>query len=130
LDSQTPETLKRTPLEKLHLDRGGKMVGFAGYSMPVNYPLGVLKEHLHTRTAAGLFDVSHMGQATLTGADVARALEALVPGDIVGLAPGQIRYYDNGVDTFIELNTGNVLAADAAICLSGLHTPNETWFFL
>ena len=87
-----PATLKSTPLEALHVSRGGKMVGFAGYRMPVNYVLGVLKEHLHTRTAAGLFDVSHMGQAELTGPDVVAALESLVPGDIAALAPGQIRY--------------------------------------
>ena len=68
------------------------MVGFAGYNMPVNYPLGVLREHLHTRNAAGLFDVSHMGQAELTGAHVALAMETLIPGDIVGLAAGHIRY--------------------------------------
>jgi aminomethyltransferase len=84
--------LKSTPLHALHVSLGAKMVPFAGYDMPVQYPLGVLKEHLHTRTAAGLFDVSHMGQATLTGKDVAAALEALVPGEIKGLAPGQIRY--------------------------------------
>jgi aminomethyltransferase len=92
LVDQSPETLKTTPLEALHLARGGKMVGFAGYRMPVNYPLGVLKEHLHTRTAAGLFDVSHMGQATLAGEDVVAAMESLVPGDLASLAPGQIRY--------------------------------------
>jgi aminomethyltransferase len=84
--------LKSTPLHALHVSLGAKMVPFAGYDMPVQYPLGVLKEHLHTRAAAGLFDVSHMGQGTLTGKDVAAALETLVPGDIAGLAPGQIRY--------------------------------------
>lgn len=86
------ENLKTTPLNDLHIALGAKMVPFAGYSMPVQYPLGVLKEHLHTRAAAGLFDVSHMGQATLAGKDVDAALETLVPGDIQGLAPGQIRY--------------------------------------
>jgi aminomethyltransferase len=84
--------LKTTPLDALHVSLGAKMVPFAGYSMPVQYPLGVLKEHLHTRTHAGLFDVSHMGQAELTGTDVDAALETLVPGDIKGLKPGQIRY--------------------------------------
>lgn len=71
------------------------MVPFAGYDMPVQYPLGVLSEHLHTRAKAGLFDVSHMGQAALTGPDhetTAKALEALVPGDMLGLVPGQQRY--------------------------------------
>lgn len=86
------ETLKTTPLESLHLSQGAKMVPFAGYNMPVNYPLGVLKEHLHTRTHAGLFDVSHMGQAELIGVDADAALETLVPGDLKGLKPGHIRY--------------------------------------
>jgi len=91
--SETPaENLKSTPLNDLHISLGAKMVPFAGYSMPVQYPLGVLKEHLHTRTEAGLFDVSHMGQGELTGADVDAALETLVPGDLKGLKPGQIRY--------------------------------------
>ena len=85
-------TLKTTPLNALHISLGGKMVPFAGYSMPVNYPLGVLKEHLHTRAQAGLFDVSHMGQAELVGDDVAGALESLIPGDLKGLAAGRIRY--------------------------------------
>ena len=87
-----PESLKTTPLHALHVSLGAKMVPFAGYAMPVNYPLGVLKEHLHTRAGAGLFDVSHMGQGELTGANVDVALEALVPGDLQGLKPGHIRY--------------------------------------
>jgi len=86
------ENLKNTPLDALHVSLGAKMVPFAGYSMPVQYPLGVLKEHLHTRAQAGLFDVSHMGQAEISGPDVDEALETLVPGDIRTLAPGQIRY--------------------------------------
>lgn len=90
MNIETP--LKSTPLHGLHVSLGAKMVPFAGYDMPVQYPLGVLKEHLHTRASAGLFDVSHMGQATLTGKDVAAALETLVPGDIAGLAAGHIRY--------------------------------------
>ncbi len=84
--------LKTTPLDGLHRSLGAKMVPFAGYSMPVSYPLGVLKEHLQTRTEAGLFDVSHMGQAELAGEDVTDALETLVPGDLKALEPGQIRY--------------------------------------
>lgn len=84
--------LKTTPLDALHQSLGGKMVPFAGYSMPVNYDMGVLKEHLHTRAAAGLFDVSHMGQAEIAGDDVAEALETLIPGDLKALAPGRIRY--------------------------------------
>src|SRR5690606_23185298 len=72
---------------------GGKMTPFAGYDMSLHYEgAGVMKEHLHTRAAAGLFDVSHMGQAVLTGADPAAALETLVPGDIRGLAAGEMRY--------------------------------------
>jgi aminomethyltransferase len=87
--------LARTPLYDLHVRRGARMVPFAGYHMPLNYPSGILKEHLHTRASAGLFDVSHMGQAVLSGPDhaaSAAALEALVPADIVNLTPGQQRY--------------------------------------
>lgn len=87
--------LLRTALYDLHVERGARMVPFAGYDMPVQYPLGVLKEHLHTRARCGLFDVSHMGQVRLRGPDinaVIAALEALVPGDIAALAPGRIRY--------------------------------------
>jgi len=84
--------LLSTPLNALHRELGARMVPFAGYDMPVQYPMGVLKEHLHTRAAAGLFDVSHMGQVRLRGDDPARALEALVPGDLLALAPGRIRY--------------------------------------
>ncbi|MDB5549945.1 MAG: glycine cleavage system protein [Tardiphaga sp.] len=89
--------LKMTPLHGLNLARGGKMVPFAGYEMAVQFAPGVLKEHLHTRSKAGLFDVSHMGQITLTPKsgrveDAARALERLVPQDIVALAPGRQRY--------------------------------------
>ena len=89
--------LKRTPLYDLHVSLGAKMVPFAGYDMPVQYPLGVLKEHLHTREKAGLFDVSHMGQAYLIADDldhatVAAALEALVPADMLNLKHGQQRY--------------------------------------
>lgn len=91
-DSAVNDTLLTTPLDALHIRLGAKMVPFAGYSMPVQYPLGVLKEHLHTRSAAGLFDVSHMGQADLIGADVAAAIEELVPGEVQALKPGRIRY--------------------------------------
>lgn len=85
-------TLKRTPLHGLHLSCGAKMTPFAGYDLPVQFPDGVMKEHLHTRAAAGLFDVSHMGQLYLHGAGAAAALEKLVPGNIQGLAPGRARY--------------------------------------
>ncbi|CAH8241306.1 Aminomethyltransferase (glycine cleavage system T protein) [Vibrio aestuarianus] len=86
------QTLLITPLHALHNEVGAKMVPFAGYDMPVQYPLGVKKEHLHTREAAGLFDVSHMGQLRLRGADSAKALEALVPVDIIDLPAGKQRY--------------------------------------
>lgn len=86
------ETLKSTPLNALHKELGARMVPFAGYEMPVQYPTGILTEHRHTRAAAGLFDVSHMGQVRITGADPAKALEALVPGDIVALDVGRMRY--------------------------------------
>jgi len=103
--SETPDTpaeapLARTPLDALHRELGARMVPFAGYEMPVQYPAGILKEHLHTREQAGLFDVSHMGQLRLHGADAAAALETLVPGDLLGLAPNRMRYTqflnDNG----------------------------------
>jgi aminomethyltransferase len=83
--------LKRTDLYDLHLELGAKMVPFAGYEMPVQYPMGVLKEHLHTRAEAGLFDVGHMGQV-LVPASAAGALEALVPVSVAGLQPGRQRY--------------------------------------
>ncbi len=85
-------SLLQTPLHALHLELGAKMVPFAGYDMPVQYPLGVMKEHLHTRDQAGLFDVSHMGQIILRGADAAAALETLVPVDILDLPVGLQRY--------------------------------------
>ena len=88
----TAAPLKRTPLYALHRELGAKMVPFAGYEMPVNYPPGILAEHLHTRSQAGLFDVSHMGQVRLAGADPVGALEALVPGDLQALASMRMRY--------------------------------------
>jgi len=84
--------LQRTCLYDLHSELGAKLVPFAGYEMPVQYPMGVMGEHQHTRTKAGLFDVSHMGQVILRGPDAAAALEALVPVDIQGLAEGRQRY--------------------------------------
>ncbi|NND67597.1 MAG: glycine cleavage system aminomethyltransferase GcvT, partial [Halioglobus sp.] len=79
-------TLERTPLDTLHRELGAKMVPFAGYEMPVQYPTGIIKEHLHTREAAGLFDVSHMGQAFLRGAGSTALLESLAPVDLEALA--------------------------------------------
>lgn len=83
--------LEKTPLHDLHLELGAKMVPFAGFSMPVHYD-GILAEHGHVRNAAGLFDVSHMGQVTLAGAGADKALERLVPGDVQGLGQGRLRY--------------------------------------
>lgn len=90
-DDPTPKPLRTVPLDAWHRSQGARMVEFAGYSMPVQYQ-GVLAEHLHCRSQAALFDVSHMGQATLSGATAAAALERLVPGDILGLKPGRQRY--------------------------------------
>lgn len=91
------QALKYTPLHAIHIELRARMVPFAGYEMPVQYPLGVLKEHLHTRASAGLFDVSHMGQIVMRAKsgdarDTARVLERLVPVDILDLAPGRLRY--------------------------------------
>ena len=84
--------LLKTPLHALHVELGARMVPFAGYSMPVQYPAGVIAEHKHCRSAAALFDVSHMGQLRLVGADAAAALETLVPVDVVDLGAGRQRY--------------------------------------
>ena len=112
--------LHRTPLHALHVARGGKMVPFAGYEMPVQYTAGVLREHQYTRSAAGLFDVSHMGQLTLRPKsgkveDAALALERLVPQDIAAVAPGRQRYAqftnnDGGIlDDLMVANFGDHL---------------------
>lgn len=86
------EELQNTPLHALHLELGARMVPFAGYAMPVQYPTGLMAEHHHTRSAAGLFDVSHMGQLRLVGPGAAAAFETLMPVDVIGLAPGKQRY--------------------------------------
>jgi aminomethyltransferase len=91
-DPNSSPSLQRTPLHALHVSLGGKMVPFAGYEMPVSYPTGIVAEHRHCREAAVLFDVSHMGQVRLLGADAAAALETLVPVDVVGLDVGKQRY--------------------------------------
>jgi aminomethyltransferase len=88
-DAQPP---KSVPLADLHRRHGAKMVPFAGYEMPVQYPAGIIEEHNHTRAKAGLFDVSHMGQAWLIGDNAAAVLERLIPGDVQALEPGQGRY--------------------------------------
>ncbi|WLG94754.1 glycine cleavage system aminomethyltransferase GcvT [Pseudomonas sp. FP198] len=117
------EQLLKTPLHALHLELGARMVPFAGYDMPVQYPLGVMKEHQHTRDQAGLFDVSHMGQIRLTGPDSAKALETLVPVDIIDLPVGMQRYAmftnENGgiLDDLMVANLGNdelILVVNAA----------------
>ena len=119
-DSPSHDAMKRVPLHDLHVALGAKIVPFAGYEMPVQFAAGVLKEHLHTRTSAGLFDVSHMGQIELRPKsgkveDAARALERLVPQDIVAVKPGRQRYAqftnDNGgiLDDLMVANFGDHL---------------------
>ncbi len=119
-ESAMAEAARRTGLYDLHIELGAKMVPFAGWDMPVQYPMGVLKEHLHCRAAAGLFDVGHMGQVILRPrsgdvADVARALERLVPVDVAGLAEGRQRYAvftnDSGgiLDDLMVANRGDHL---------------------
>ncbi|WP_438999884.1 glycine cleavage system aminomethyltransferase GcvT [Variovorax beijingensis] len=91
-DSSSAEQLLKTPLYDLHVELGARMVPFAGYSMPVQYPAGLMAEHRHTRNAAGLFDISHMGQLRLVGPDAAAAFETLMPVDVIDLAAGKQRY--------------------------------------
>jgi aminomethyltransferase len=113
--SSTEEQLQRTPLHALHLELGARMVPFAGYSMPVQYPAGLMAEHRHTRESAGLFDVSHMGQLRLAGPDAAAAFESLMPVDVIGLPQGKQRYglllSDEGtvIDDLMFVNRGNDL---------------------
>lgn len=92
MSDQPQAPLQKTPLHALHISLGARMVPFAGYDMPVQYPTGIVGEHVHTRSQAGLFDVSHMGQARLDGAGAAQALERLVPGDIQAVKPDRMRY--------------------------------------
>ena len=107
------EPLLTTPLNALHTELGARMVPFAGYSMPVQYPAGLMAEHHHTRTAAGLFDVSHMGQLRLVGPDAAAAFESLMPVDVIDLPVGKQRYglllTDEGtiIDDLMFFNQGN-----------------------
>ncbi len=108
-------TLLKTPLHGLHLSLGARMVPFAGYDMPVQYPAGLMAEHKHTRAAAGLFDVSHMGQIRLVGPDAARALETLIPMDVMGLGLNQQRYglllneHGGIIDDLMFVNRGDDL---------------------
>ena len=104
--------LLNTPLNSLHLELGARMVPFAGYSMPVQYPMGLMAEHIHTRSEAGLFDVSHMGQLRLVGTDAASAFESLMPVDVIDLPVGKQRYglllTDEGniIDDLMFVNRG------------------------
>ncbi len=104
-DASTSSTeLQRTPLHALHIELGARMVEFAGYDLPVSYPGGILAEHHHCRSAAVLFDVSHMGQVRLTGDDADRALETLVPVDVIGLGVDRQRYafFTNGAGGILD----------------------------
>ncbi|WP_110647639.1 glycine cleavage system aminomethyltransferase GcvT [Salinicola peritrichatus] len=132
--------LKQTPLSALHQELGGKMVPFAGYSMPVQFPLGVKKEHEHTRNACGLFDVSHMGQVRISGPSPAAAMETLVTADVVDLPEGGQRYAlftnnEGGIlDDLMIVNHGDSLYVvvnaackeqDVALMRTGLGAEHE-----
>ncbi len=114
-ESSNQPPLLETPLHALHRELGAKLVPFAGYQMPVQFPAGIIAEHRHTRARAGLFDVSHMGQIRLTGHDAASALERLVPIDVIGLGPQRQRYAvftapDGGIlDDLMVINLGDHL---------------------
>jgi aminomethyltransferase len=129
LTAPTEDQLLKTPLHALHVELGARMVPFAGYSMPVQYPAGLMAEHKQTRESAGLFDVSHMGQLRLVGSDAAAAFETLMPVDVIGLAEGKQRYgllltdegtiiddlmfFNRGQDLFVIVN-GACKAGDIA----------------
>ena len=119
------DTLLTTPLNALHIELGARMVPFAGYSMPVQYPAGLVAEHHHTRTAAGLFDVSHMGQLRLVGPDAAAALESLMPVDVMGLGLHKQRYglllNDEGgiIDDLMFVNRDVMNGGDIFVIVNG-----------
>ena len=119
--------LLNTPLNSLHLELGARMVPFAGYSMPVQYPMGLMAEHIHTRSEAGLFDVSHMGQLRLVGTDAASAFESLMPVDVIDLPVGKQRYglllTDEGniIDDLMFVNRG----ADIFVIVNGACKVND-----
>ena len=119
--------LLNTPLNSLHLELGARMVPFAGYSMPVQYPMGLMAEHIHTRSEAGLFDVSHMGQLRLVGTDAAAAFESLMPVDVIDLPVGKQRYglllTDEGniIDDLMFVNRG----ADIFVIVNGACKVND-----
>lgn len=123
MSTPAPESeLLTTPLHALHLELGARMVPFAGYSMPVQYPAGLMAEHLHCRASAALFDVSHMGQLRLTGNEAAAALETLLPIDVIGMADGQQRY------GFLTNEHGGILD-DLMLTRSGLGEQTE-WLMI
>ena len=115
MSASEEQHLLHTPLHALHLELGARMVPFAGYAMPVQYPAGLMAEHHQTRNSAGLFDVSHMGQLRLVGAGAAKAFESLMPVDVIGLPPGKQRYglllTDEGtiIDDLMFVNRGSDL---------------------
>jgi aminomethyltransferase len=117
LSASPEDQLLKTPLHALHVELGARMVPFAGYSMPVQFPQGLVAEHRHTREAAGLFDVSHMGQLRLVGKDAAAAFETLMPVDVIGLAENKQRYglllTDDGtiIDDLMFVNRGDHIFA-------------------
>jgi len=117
--------LLKTPLHSLHLELGARMVPFAGYTMPVQFPAGLMAEHLHTRLAVGLFDVSHMGQLRLVGPDAAAALETLIPVDVMDLPAGKQRYglllNENGgiIDDLMFVNRDHVNGGDIFLIVNG-----------
>ena len=117
--------LLQTPLNALHLELGARMVPFAGYNMPVQYPAGLMAEHHHTRSAAGLFDVSHMGQLTLSGPDAAAAFESLMPVDVIGLGVNKQRYglllNDEGgiIDDLMFVNRNIANGGDIFVIVNG-----------
>ena len=119
--------LLNTPLNALHIELGARMVPFAGYSMPVQYPMGLMAEHHHTRAEAGLFDVSHMGQLRLVGPDAAAAFESLMPVDVIDLPVGKQRYglllTDQGtiIDDLMFVNRGT----DIFVIVNGACKAND-----
>jgi len=121
----TPDNLLKVPLNDLHISLGARMVPFAGYSMPVQYPAGLMAEHKHTRTAAGLFDVSHMGQLRLVGPGAAAALESLMPVDVIDLPVGKQRYglllNDEGgiIDDLMFVNRDYAHGGDIFVIVNG-----------
>ncbi|MEI8170197.1 MAG: glycine cleavage system aminomethyltransferase GcvT [Rhodoferax sp.] len=127
----TPDNLLLVPLNDLHVSLGARMVPFAGYSMPVQYPAGLMAEHIHTRTAAGLFDVSHMGQLRLAGPDAAAAFESLMPVDVIDLPVGKQRYglllNDEGgiIDDLMFVNRDYANGGDIFVIVNGACKVND-----